>query len=223
MGYEWVPLDGGVFLMGDSFEFENEDALPVHEVEIAPFEMARYETTFEQYDWFAKRTGRELPVPEEPLRGNRAVGNVSWDNAVAFCETIGGRLPTEQEWEYAAAGGSAKQLFPGTNDPDDVDRFIRYMENSIARSFPVGTKEPNLFGLYDMGGNVAEWVNEYYAYYPEPGQEPEWQDMEVFSMRLARGGSYASSLVLTQTFWRAGTVRRVETGSVGFRCARDRD
>ena len=220
-GFEWVQIQGGPFMMGDTFENENEDALPVHQVFVADFEMSKYETTFDQYDWFARATGRPLPMPEMTDRGSRAVGGVRWEDARAFCEFIGGRLPTEIEWEYAAAGGSAKQLFPGTNDEDDLDRFVRHRANSLAEPFYVGRKQPNLFGLHEMGGNVAEWVAGYYERYPETGETPIWQDLDQFDMRIARGGSFASEPYVARTYWRAGTLKYITTDAIGVRCVRD--
>ena len=206
MGFEWVPIEGGAYEVGDTFESENDDALPVHTVLVEDFEISRYETTFAQYDWFARQTGRALPLPDIEDRGNQAVGGVTWAEAMAFCEYIGGRLPTEVEWEYAAAGGSEKQLYPGTDDESKVNEYVRHRQNSVAFSFPVGTKKPNFFGLYDMGGNVAEWVDDYYEKYPEPGEEPVYNDFEVSDMRVARGGSFANESGISRTYWRAGTL-----------------
>lgn len=220
IGFEWVLLKGGPFLMGD-MSGNNQDALPLHGVRIAPFYISRYETTLEQYDLFARKTGRETVLPDQASRGMRAAGNLSWEDAVAFCAYMGGRLPTEQEWEYAAAGGSAKQTYPGTNDLDAVDDFVRHRTNSMAESFPVGRKQPNLFGLYDMGGNVAEWIGDFYEFYPEPGQDPVWIDLGQRELRLARGGGYSAEVYVAQTYWRAGTLGTVTTPTIGVRCVAD--
>jgi len=220
IGFEWVYIEGGPYLMGD-LAGENQDALPLHGVRIEPFYISRYETTLEQYDLFARKTGRETVLPEEVSRGTRAAGNLSWEDAVAFCDYMGGRLPTEQEWEYAAAGGPAKQIYPGTNDPDEVDDFVRHRVNSMAESFPVGRKKPNLFGLYDMGGNVAEWIGAFYEFYPEPGEDPEWIDLSKRELRLARGGGYSAEVHVAQTYWRAGTLGTVTTPTIGVRCVTD--
>ncbi len=221
IGFEWVKIEGGPFDMGDTFEGLNEDATPVHEVRVKRFYISRYETTLDQYDWFADQTGRETVLPAEASRGMRAAGNMAWDDAVAFCEFIGGRLPSEQEWEFAASGGAAKQLYPGTDNEDEIDDFIRHHENSLAESFPVGRKKPNFFGLYDMGGNVAEWIGDYYEKYPKPGGPVVWMDLANRNMRLARGGGYSADFMVTRTYWRAGTLKYVETPTIGVRCARD--
>jgi len=221
IGFEWVLVEGGPFLVGDSFEREDTDALPLHGIVVAPFYISRYETTLGQYDWFAQETGRETVLPNETSRGTRAAGNMIWDDALAFCKFIGGRLPSENEWEYAAAGGSAKQLYPGTNDEAEVDDYVRHRENSMAESFPVGRKKPNFLGLYDMGGNVAEWIGEYYEFYPEPGVEPDWINLKSRELRLARGGGYSAEIHISRTYWRAGTLKTVQTPTIGVRCVRD--
>ncbi|MDA0684064.1 MAG: SUMF1/EgtB/PvdO family nonheme iron enzyme [Bacteroidetes bacterium] len=221
VGFEWVRLEGGPYLMGDSFEQSVQDALPVHGVRIQPFYVSRYETTLDQYDLFAEKTGRETVLPNESNRGTRAAGNMVWEDALAFCAFMGGRLPTEQEWEYAAAGGSKKQLYPGTDDETQMEEFVRYRENSMAESFPVGRKKPNAFGLFDMGGNVAEWIGEYYEFYPEPGQDPIWIDLSARELRLARGGGFSAEQHVARTYWRAGTLGTVTTPTIGVRCVRD--
>ena len=220
IGFEWVYIEGGPYLMGDLSE-DNEDALPLHGIRMEPFYISRYETTLEQYDLFARETGRNTVLPDQVSRGSRAAGDMTWKDAVAFCAFMGGRLPTEQEWEYAAAGGRAKQRYPGTDNPEEVDDFVRHRTNSMAESFPVGRKKPNLLGLYDMGGNVAEWIGEFYEFYPEPGQEPAWVDLDSRELRLARGGGFSAEVHVTQTYWRAGTLGTITTPTIGVRCVAD--
>lgn len=217
----WVNIEGGRFIMGDTFTRLNEDALPVHRVDVKSFKMSRFETSFEQYDAYARRMEIPRPMPDDSNRGRRAVSDISWDEAVAFCESVGGRLPSETEWEYAAAGGAAKQLYAGTSDSLSVDLFASYRENSKGEAFPVGNKAPNEFGLYDMSGNVAEWIGEYYQSYPENAVDAVIADTTLFDLRIIRGGSVWAGQPITRTYWRTGTLKEVRTPSVGFRCARD--
>lgn len=222
LGYEWVPIPGGTYMMGDTWEGTNPDAIPAHPVSVPDLDVSRYETTVAQYDWFTARTGRPMWQPDNPDRGARAISEVVWQEGVDFCTYIGGRLPTEQEWEYLAAGGPDKQKFPGTDNAEEVEDYARYRENALAEAFVVGSREPNRFGLFDMGGNVAEWISAYYEKYPAPGQEPIWHDLETFDMRLVRGGGFSSELAVTATYWRAGTLQDIRSPSIGFRCVRDR-
>ena len=108
---------------------------------------------------------------------------------MAVCESVGGRLPSETELDYAAADGAAKQLYAGTSDSLSVDLFASYRENSRGEAYPVGNKAPNEFGLYDMSGNVAEWIGELYQRYPENAVDAVRVDRTCLDRRLMRGGS----------------------------------
>jgi formylglycine-generating enzyme required for sulfatase activity len=207
-------------MMGDTFELENTDALPLHAVDLSDFQITRYETTFHQYDLFAHQTGRRLPEAENGARGNHAVTDVDWDDAIAYCDWIGARLPSEGEWEFAAAGGAEKQRYAGTDSAEVAGDYGRYRVNATANSGIVGRKLPNRFGLFDMSGNVAEWIGDYYQSYPSPGEEPSRYDLKTFNIRILRGGSYTMELELTRTEWRAGTLRDIRSPAIGFRCAR---
>ena len=226
---ERVLVKGGTFTMGDVVEGENSDALPTHEVTIDDFYLTRYEITYEQYDLFADETDRERPQNDGPSRGKAAVVYVDWFEAEAFCNYVGMRLPTEQEWEYAAREGGKRQLYPGTNSVDSLDRYARFEANTSANhTFPVGTKKPNALGLYDMAGNAFEWIGGYYQFYPKPGEEPNWTDLEQSGIRIIRGGSFMSGggkrggpISVMKTHWRVGTLADVEDDDLGFRCAAD--
>lgn len=217
----WVKIDGGTFPMGDSFESGNQDALPVRDVKVKSFWLSRFETSFEQYDAYARARGLPRPMPDDGNRGKRAVSDISWDEAVEFCAAFDSRLPTEEEWEYAAADGKTKQLYAGTSDSLSLDVFASYSENSDGVAYDVGSKRSNAFGLFDMSGNVGEWIGEYYQTYPENGEEPVVADTTVYDLRIIRGGSVWAGEIIARTYWRTGTLREVRTPSVGFRCARD--
>ena len=93
--------------------------------------------------------------------------------------------------------------------------------HGIGEAYPVGNKAPNEFGLYDMSGNVAEWIGEYYQSYPENAVDAVIADTTLFDLRIIRGGSVWAGQPITRTYWRTGTLKEVRTPSVGFRCARD--
>ena len=218
--FETVPIPGGSYTMGDVFEGDDPDATPVHVVLIGTFELSRYETTFDQYDAYATATGTALPEDNGYGRGARAVTNITWYNALAYCQHYGFRLPTEAEWEYAAREAGLPIRYPGTDDEKAADEYIRHIDNSVMHSFAVGTKEPNQLGLYDMGGNAYEWIGDYYEFYPDAGTEPVYKDLDVFSMRIIRGGSFKMNVATAQTFRRSGTLAEITSDTIGFRCAR---
>ena len=207
--------------MGDFHTGENEDALPVHRVVLSPFVIDRYEVTYEEYDAFATERGLPLPDDDGFGRGARAVANVSWDEAMEYCASRGLRLPTEQEWEYAARSGGQEDVYSGTSDADSLGKYARYRLNSVQFSSEGGRKLPNSLGLFDMSGNVAEWVGDYYQFYPETGVEPVYSDLEVSGIRIVRGGYFDHDEAILRTYWRTGTLKETETFSIGFRCAGD--
>ena len=212
---EMVYVPGGTFIIGDTFEEENTDALPTHAVTLKPFYIGKYEVTFEQYDDFATRTGRDLPRDGGYDRGQRAVVDINWNDAVAFCESLGYRLPTEQEWEYAARSAGQEDFFSGTSDPKELAEYAVLRSSNINFSFIVGSKKPNALGLYDMSGNVFEWIGEYYQFYSEP---ENLHDLNDDGIRIIRGGSFAEEQGATRTYWRVGTLRDVRATDLGFRC-----
>ncbi len=214
---EMVFVEGGSFIFGDVFEQENSDALPVHEVKIPSFYIGRHEVTFSEYDAFAISTGKDLPEDQGYGRGERAVVNVTWDEAVAFCKSLGYRLPSESEWEYAARSGGKKHLYSGTSKVDSLREFAITRSDNIYFSYKVGKRKPNDLGLYDMSGNVFEWVDEFYQFYSMPDL---LHDHKNDGIRIIRGGSFGEEKSTTRTYWRTGTLRDVRATDIGFRCAK---
>ena len=216
---EMVLVEGGTFEIGDVFEQANTDALPTHEVTINPFYIGKYEVTFEEYDQFALKTNRTLPDDNGYGRGKRAVINITWDDALAFCKSLGYRLPSESEWEYAARAGGKEFLFSGTNNPEELSDYAVLRSSSINFAYLVGSKKPNEIGLYDMSGNVFEWVDEFYQFYSQPELI---HDNDNDGIRIIRGGSFAEETMATRTYWRVGTLHDVTATDLGFRCAVDK-
>lgn len=213
---EMVFIKGGSFLMGDIIDSLNTDALPIHEVSLADFYIGKYEVTFAQFDAFARKTGRLLLEDDNYGRGDRAVVRVDWHDAQAYCNYFGWRLPSENEWEYAARAGGKAFLFSGTNDPDSLSNFAIIESEDLSFSFSVGTKKPNELGLYDMSGNVSEWIGEYYQFYEKPD---ELHDLENSAVRIIRGGSFNSWESTAKLYWRVGVLSDSKFYEVGFRCA----
>jgi len=137
------------------------------------FYISNTEVTVAQYRKFCDAQKRDFP-PQPPLSAeNSPVVNISWDEAVAFCKWLQGRLPTDAEWEYAAGGG-LYSTYSGGNNAGKVAVYNRQKPQ------PVANRAANAFGIYDMTGNVAEWCS-------------DWYDSS-FTLKSVRGGAYNSKI-----------------------------
>ena len=223
-GMEFIGIKGGTFIMGDIYGIDN-FAKPTHKVEVPDFSIGRFEVTFEQYDAFCKATQHPLPDDRGWGRGSRPVINISWQDAVDFTDWLSEksgrnmRLPSEAEWEYAAKSGQSSNFFwgnrIGTGNANCRSCGSEWDKISTA---PVGSFRPNGFGLYDMHGNVYEWVldawNKNYTGAPTDGSA--WMDGDT-SQRVSRGGSFneiPNSLYSTARNWSPTEESRFD---IGFR------
>ena len=230
---EMVVIPAGRFRMGDMDGGGDSDEKPVHEVRIAqPFAMGRYEVTFAEYDRYAQAAGKTKP--DDTLnsgRGNHPVINVSWQNAQNYVKWLSQetgqryRLPSEAEWEYAARAGSTTTYSWG-NSPSgrhaNANEDVGWPSDGYKRTAPTGSFIPNQFGLYDMSGNVWEWVedcwHENYARAPVDGSA--WVSGGNCSSRILRGGSFNSFPARVRSAFRNGLGAALRTSSDGFRLAR---
>ncbi len=184
LGMEFVLIPAGSFKMGaDNGET---DERPVHQVTFSKaFYLGKYEVT--QGQWQA------VMGKNPSLFGgdsNRPVDQITWEDAQAFLTKLnameGGklyRLPTEAEWEYAARAGSTTIFYFG-NDPKQLGEHAWYRGNSGHQTHPVGQKKPNAWGLYDMLGNVWEWVQDWEGKYPaNPVTDPKGPESGTYRMR----------------------------------------
>ena len=219
---EMVLIPGGEFRMGSDTEGNDN---PEHKVYVDSFYMDRYEVTNARYAAFCKETGRELPEfwgVEEfhcgPAFPDHPVVGVTWTDAGAYAEWCGKRLPTEAEWEHAARGG-----LPGSKYPyGDTIEPSRANYHPSEGTVPVGSYRPNGYGLYDMAGNVVEWVADYYDedyYKTSPHKNPEGPEQGTF--RVIRGGGWHSGPFCNTVHFRNGLPGRWVDFNVGFRCVRD--
>ncbi|MDP2142491.1 MAG: formylglycine-generating enzyme family protein [Gammaproteobacteria bacterium] len=155
-GMEMVSVKGGCYQMGESYN--------AHEVCLDDFYIGKYEVT--QGQW--KAVMGNNPSSFSSCGDNCPVEQVSWNDAQDFINKLNNktgknyRLPTEAEWEYAAKSGGKNEKYAGTSSESELGDYAWYEKNSGSKTHPVGQKKPNGLGIYDMSGNVWEWVNDWY-------------------------------------------------------------
>jgi formylglycine-generating enzyme required for sulfatase activity len=219
--YVWIPP--GTFMMGCSpgdnecYDFEK----PAHQVTITKgFWIGQTPVTVGAYKRFAGSPGRQMPGSGPPWFNpgwtyeNLPMGDVSWYDAQDYCKWIGGRLPTEAEWEYAARGGSTEARY------GPLGEIAWFSENSDRQTHAVALKRPNGFGLYDMLGNVAQWVNDWedWDYYQNsPSQDPPGPAGDTY--HVVRGGAFYRAARHVRVSMRDGSVPTIWVSTTGFRCA----
>jgi formylglycine-generating enzyme required for sulfatase activity len=211
---KWVGIPAGTFTMGSpSYEtdrYENEG--PQHSVSLSGFKMSKYEVTFAQYDAFCAATGRQKPDDEGWGRGNRPVINVDWNDATAFAEWMGCRLPTEAEWEYACRAGTTTPYHTGSS----LNSSQANLNSNVGQTKPVGSYAPNDWGLYDMHGNVREWCSDWYGSYSVRAQTNP-KGPSSGSYRVLRGGSWNIIGRYCRSANRGGNQPSYRNNLIGFR------
>ncbi|ETX00689.1 MAG: hypothetical protein ETSY1_10295 [Candidatus Entotheonella factor] len=217
LALEFVLIHPGTFQMG-SERFDDEQ--PVYPVRISrPFYLGKYPVT--QAEWEAVMGTNSSSFQGHP---RRPVENVSWEEAQAFIERLNAleghrqyRLPTEAEWEYAARAGSTTDYYFG----DNVSRLHQYAwwaSNARGQTHPVGELKPNASGLYDIHGNVWEWIRDWYGstYYEERvSQDP--QGPSTASYRTVRGGGWDCRAGDCRSASRNVEVPNGRSPAIGFR------
>lgn len=223
MPLAWVTIPEGNYMMGclsvDMGCYANES--PHHPVTMKSFEMLKTEVTQAQ---FKELLGRN-PSQFTACGVNCPVESVSWSDANQFCTTIGGRLPTEAEWEYAARAGGIS-IYPCGADPSCLPSIAWHAENSQQTPHPVGQLAPNAWNLYDMAGNVSEWVEDTIStdYTNAPTDGSAWVQLDITN-RVVRGGSWdapaGSSIHRSSYRGSSDPTPSPAANTFGFRCARD--
>jgi len=229
-GPEMIILAAGNFLMGSTQKvrgrFESEG--PQHSVTISrPFALSTHEITFAEYDAFAKATGRQLPNDKGWDRDNSPVINVSLEDATAYAAWLSEqtgqqyRLPSEAEWEYACRAGSASKYSFG-DDAIQLHEYAWYRENSEKKAHPVGQKKSNAWGLYDMHGNVWEWVEDdwHNDYEGAPHDGRAWIDEPRGAYPVIRGGGWDNGTLYCRSAIRSYGESGARGSNLGFRLAR---
>jgi len=235
-----VFIEGGAFMMGDSekemiaafgdmafyYYLPCRDNRPAHEVALNDYYLAKFEVTFGEHDVFSAATGREPTEAEQmgkPWRQLDTPAYVNWQDAHAYCAWLGEQtglpigLPTEAQWEFAAR--SRGQVVPFATDTGYIERGVNYPE-SMDWPLPPGQFPSNPLGLYDMSGNISEWVADWYApdyYARSPKENP--QGPPGGEKKVYRGGSVFNSPGGSSTVIRGKAEPDLPYASGGFRCA----
>jgi len=221
------------------------DERPKHTVHVGAFYLDKYEVTNLQFTQFVEETGYKAEGNWQKYadqgRKHHPVVSITWKDAKAYSKWAGKRLPSEEEWEYAAKGGLGVKWFPWGDKPDPskanyrsqgesfLDGTLRFILGRNLTTEPVGSYEPNGFGLCDMCGNVNEWCED--AYLPYPGlNENSWlystrrpfKKTDVPDNRkISRGGNWDSSNpVFIRLNNRTGMNPDYVSYTQGFRCAK---
>ncbi len=235
-----VPIAAGTFRMGHPVERPGaygqawkENELPEHPVTLAAFHLDATEVTVSAYAEFLGEAGgdvhRHARMPIErtaegyaPVAGaaDRPIALVSWYDAVTFCAWAGKRLPTEAEWEKAARGEDGR-TFPWGEDRPTMGR-LNFADSlkAVARigSYPAGAGP---YGVEDMAGNVAEWVDNWYdpKVYTSDGVVQNPRGPATGRMKVVRGGSWQSREYAVRASARVAKRPTERSATVGFRCA----
>jgi serine/threonine-protein kinase len=215
-----VVVTGGMFKMGNADPKADPRYGPAHDVSVPDFLIDQYEVTNEDYSRFVRTKPDSAPKDwkdgvYDPQRAKLPVVFVSWFDAKAYAEWAGKRLPTEAEWEYAARGVEDRiypwgnQWSPGcSNSAEDSQRRLPV----AVGSYPRGV---SWCQVYDLAGNVAEWVTDDYQPYPGSAAKPDP------GFKVYRGGAFnvhKEDLVCTKRWWDAPGTKE---DYIGFRCAKD--
>jgi formylglycine-generating enzyme required for sulfatase activity len=224
------------------------DEVPQHSVKIDPFYLDKYEVTNSQFKKFVEKHPHWQKSKISPQlhngkylqdwdnnnypkgKGDFPVVFVSWYGAVAYCQSQGKRLPTEAEWELAARGGLTGSAFPWGDEPADKTH-ANYSASGFGAAIKVGSYKPNGYGVYDMAGNVWEYLADEWVKYPTSNEtlinpvaggdlfDKGQSYLNVKTRRVIRGGSWGGSPINLRVTYRDSHPVDGAGNHVGFRCA----
>ena len=223
-GDPMVTIKAGCFNMGS--EKGDSDERPIHEVCLAKFELGQYEVSQKA---FQEVMGSN---PSLNLGANYPVDSVTWFEANEYCQRTGRRLPSEAEWEYAARAGTNTVFYWGDKIDIQYANFcdkrcklndkVASLDDGYAHTAPIGTFKPNAFDLYEMIGNVSEWVEDFMQenyYQISPKHNPEGPEMQKVR-KIFRGGAWNMRPSELRASNRSSIVMNYRPESMGFRCAK---
>ncbi|MBU2515080.1 SUMF1/EgtB/PvdO family nonheme iron enzyme [bacterium] len=213
-------IEGMVFIKGGEVKV----GIPLQTIALDPYYIDIHEVTNEKYlkcvdSGYCKRS---LYIEDDRFNGpSHPVVGVSWKSADNYCQSVGKRLPGEYEWEWAAVGAQFEKPYP---DKSILPAIAHYKDNTSYQNptQKIGIKDPNGIGIYDMIGNVSEWVADWYSiqYYSNiPYQNPKGP--ESGSKRVHRGGNWSSADNLLLPLNRSFDYESKMRNTLGFRCVKD--
>jgi len=217
-----VEIPGGHFEMGASAG--DADAKPLHRVNVSGFLLGQTEVTYGQWKALMGPSSGSISQCGDDC----PVSQVSWDDAQMYVQKLSERsgkmyrLPSEAEWEYAArAGGPSKWSFG--DEESQLDRHAWYGVNSLGRTQTVGQKQANAFGLFDMYGNVWEWVQDVWhpSYSGAPADGSAWMSGGDGELRVLRGGAWFDKPASVGSSYRSWNTSVVHYHGAGLRVARN--
>lgn len=225
-GIEFVFIPGGCYQMGDIFGDGDADEKPVHEVCVNDFYMSKYEVTQGQWGSLMGKNPSSFPMGK-----SYPVEKISWQDTQNFITALKKknsvakfRLPTEAEWEYACRSGGKNEEWAGTGKEAALGEYAWSGLKSGGKPHPVGSAKPNGMGLYDMSGNVWEWVEDEYA--PDCYQDQEKDNPVCIrgkgDNRVIRGGNWYLSARFARCSARSSANPNIGAYSVGFRLVREK-
>jgi formylglycine-generating enzyme required for sulfatase activity len=199
------------------------DEAPAHEVEVKEFFLDKYEVTNQDFKKFVDATGHSTPkhwINDKSYAPNEAaypVRYVTWEDAVAYARWSNKRLPTEEEWEYAARGGSKGFLYPWGNEKQEGYANVDLRDKFEPAPVGIFVRDVSPFGIYDMAGNVSEWVQNHYT--EKYGAKPD------VNFRVYRGGNSLDDPKQNTYRWYDHPRDILDKNKlrIGFRCAKDID
>ena len=219
-------VPAGEFTMGSATG--DADELPVHKVSVDAFFMDMHQLSVAQYARFIEATHHDVPpewsLMNRPQNQNRPVANVDWADAAVYCKWAGKRLPTEAEWEKAARGTDSRTYPWGNQPPTGLHANSgKEVWSSHATLTSVGMLEEGKspYGIYDMAGNVWEWVSDWYDqdyYKTSPSQNPAGPS--IGTHKVVRGGSWGSNAHGLRSAERENHLTSFRGLGTGFRCAK---